>query len=274
MCQNLYLTQHEDVEIETGRVPKGPACQQPLQLHELEAARQVQQKLFPNQMPMASGWEFAALCRPARILAGDYYDVFDLGSGRIVLAIGDVAGKGLGPSLVMAGLHAMIRSRIYQYVDQLPECMHELNRYLLASTPEDMFVTLFLGVLDTETGRLTFVNAGHPQPILLDLETRQDLHLSQGGALLGVLSGVRYEQGEVYVQPGNLLTLFSDGVADARNEKGERFEELRLLEVLVGACSSPAVALLSGILAAVERFAVCSQQDDIALIIIRRHFPG
>jgi phosphoserine phosphatase RsbU/P len=272
MCQKLYVTQHEDVEVRTGCVPKGTACQQPLQQHELEAARQVQQKLFPDQMPIARGWEFAGHCRPARILAGDYYDVFDLGSGRIVLAIGDVAGKGLGPSLVMAGLHAMIRSRISQYIDKLPECMHELNQYLLASTPDDMFVTLFLGVLDAGTGRLTFVNAGHPQPILLDLATRQSLHLSQGGALLGVLPDVVHEQGEIHMQPGTLLALFSDGVADARNENGERFEEQRLREALLGAHCSPATAALSGVLAAMDRFAVSSQLgDDIALVIIRRH---
>ncbi len=268
MCQKLYVTQHEDVEVRTGCVPKGTACQQQ---QELEAARQVQQKLFPDQMPIARGWEFAGHCRPARMLAGDYYDVFDLGSGRIVLAIGDVAGKGLGPSLVMAGLHAMIRSRISQYIDKLPECMHELNQYLLASTPDDMFVTLFLGILDTGTGRLTFVNAGHPQPILLDPEA-QFLRLSQGGALLGVLADADYEQGEGYVQPGDLLVLFSDGVADARNDKGERFEEQRLLEGVLGGFSAPAAGVLSEIIAAVERFAVWSHQgDDIALIIIRRH---
>ena len=86
------------------------------QVRDLEAASRVQRKLFPERMPEASGWEFAGLCRPARVLAGDYYDVFDLTPGYVGLALGDVAGKGLGPSLVMAGLHAMIRSRLAQRV--------------------------------------------------------------------------------------------------------------------------------------------------------------
>src|SRR6516165_5841808 len=117
-------------------------------------------------MPEAPGWQFAGLCRPARMLAGDYYDVFDLTPGHVGLALGDVAGKGVGPSLVMASLHAMIRSRLAHYCGDLPRLMHELNQYLFASLPEDMFVTLFLGVLDERTGRLRYVNAGHGHPIL------------------------------------------------------------------------------------------------------------
>jgi sigma-B regulation protein RsbU (phosphoserine phosphatase) len=153
----------------------------------------------------------------------------------------------------------------------LPRFLRELNHYLLASTPDDMFVTLFLGILDQGTGRLTYVNAGHPPPLLLASDSDEPVRLAKGSSLLGVLSEVAYEEGKIELSPGSLLALFSDGVTDARNEKGERFLERRLVDVLRGTRSSPATDVLFGILAAVERFTVLSERnDDIALMIVRR----
>src|SRR5262249_62072222 len=123
-----------------------------------EAAWTAQQNLFPRQLPAAPGWEFAAACRPARAVAGDYYDLFKAAPGRLAVALGDVAGKGLGPALVMAGLHALVRCRLSQMSDRLPALVEELNPYLLGSTPADLFVTLFLAVLDAPTGRLRYVH--------------------------------------------------------------------------------------------------------------------
>jgi phosphoserine phosphatase RsbU/P len=241
------------------------------EVQDLEAASRVQRKLFPERMPEASGWEFAGLCRPARVLAGDYYDIFDLTPGHVGLALGDVAGKGLGPSLVMAGLHAMIRSRLAQYADDLPRFMQELNQYLFASMPDDMFVTLFLAVLDERTGRLRYVNAGHPHPVLVTAKDPQPARLTTAGALLSVLPDVDYAEGAVYLEPGSVLALFSDGITDAVNGEGQSFQEQRIIQILRGAGSAPAATVLSRILAAVDRFVGMSElRDDIAVIVIRR----
>src|SRR5262249_32456380 len=135
---------------------------------DLAAAWQVQQNLFPRELPSAPGWEFAALCRPARTVAGDYYDLFETAPGRIAVALGDVSGKGLGPALVMVGLRALVRCRLPRRGGNLAGLMEEINGYLLATTPEDMFVTLFLAFLDVRTGQLGFVNGGHPPPLVFD----------------------------------------------------------------------------------------------------------
>jgi sigma-B regulation protein RsbU (phosphoserine phosphatase) len=247
----------------------------PLPLWDLEAASRVQQKLFPERMPQAPGWEFAGLCRPARMLAGDYYDVFALTPGQVGLALGDVAGKGVGPALVMASLHALIRSRLALYGGDLPRLMHELNQYLFASLPEDMFVTLFLGVLDERTGRLRYVNAGHGHPILVTAQGQEPARLTTASALLGVLPDAAYAEGEVHLPPGSLLALFSDGVTDAVNEWGQSFQVQRLLEVLSSASSLSAVTVLARVLAAVERFVGVSElRDDLAVLVIRRESPG
>jgi serine phosphatase RsbU (regulator of sigma subunit) len=244
--------------------------EEPLQLGDLEAASRVQRKLFPERMPQADGWEFAGLCRPARLLAGDYYDIFDLAPGQVGLALGDVAGKGLGPSLVMASLHAMIRSRLSQSTDALPRLLHELNQYLFASIPDDMFVTLFLAVLDEPTGRLNYVNAGHPHPVLV-AANGQGVRLTTAGPLLGVLPDAAYTSGEVPLQSGSLLAVFSDGVTDALNQNGEAFQTQRIIELLSRAGSSSAATVLSRILTAVEQFVGISElQDDIAAMVIRR----
>jgi sigma-B regulation protein RsbU (phosphoserine phosphatase) len=267
MLENICPAQHAD-----GNNPAGSASnEESLQAWDLEAASRVQRKLFPERMPEASGWEFAALCRPARLLAGDYYDIFDLAPGRVGLALGDVAGKGLGPSLVTASLHAMIRGHLPQHAGGLPRLMRELNQYFFSCIPDDMFVTLFLAVLDEETGRLTYVNAGHPHPVLVMAEGQGAVRLPTAGALLGVLPDLAYTAGEVHLQPGSVLALFSDGVIDARNENGETFQEQRIIELLSGAGSLSAAAVLARMLAAVERFVGMSQlRDDIAVMIVRR----
>ena len=175
MFRNVSASQKTEGENVMGCAPVQGIHSRLLQVRDLEAASRVQQKLFPERMPEVPGWEFAGLCRPARMLAGDYYDVFALTPGHVGLALGDVAGKGLGPSLVMASLHAMVRSRLASYSGALPGLMQELNQYLLRSLPEDMFVTLFLGVLHERSGRLSYVNAGHPHPLLVTAEGQEPI---------------------------------------------------------------------------------------------------
>ncbi len=238
---------------------------------ELETAQQVQQALFPTDLPRPAGWDFAAECRPARAVAGDYHDLFEPQPGRLTLALGDVAGKGLGPALVTAGLHALVRRRLPGRLDDLPGVMAEINDYLLPATPEDFFVSLVLAVLDLDSGQLTYVNAGHPAPIVVRERVDLPLRLSPGGPVLGILPAARYEAGAMHLEPGCVLALFSDGIVDAANPCGGRFSQERLIGVLRDRDGAAAEVVLSRALESLDHFrGKAALGDDATLLIVRR----
>jgi sigma-B regulation protein RsbU (phosphoserine phosphatase) len=187
----------------------------------------------------------------------------------VALALGDVAGKGLGPALIMASLHALVRSRIYSRATNLPGLVKQINAYLLAATPPDLFVTLFLGMLDLTTGSLTYVNAGHPAPLLLSPAARP-VALPGGGTMLGIFDEASWETGDVMIPPESLLVLFSDGVTEARNRHGQLFHTRRLIEG-TQACPSCASAVLKRLLACVNAFVEDAEQaDDVSLLVVHR----
>jgi len=238
---------------------------------DLEIARQVQQNLFPKKLPSYPGWEFTGICRSARAVGGDYYDIFEVAPGKVLLALGDVSGKGLGASLLMASVHSAIRSRAATSLDDPSKLIVELNHHLLSSTSPETFVTLFLGLIDLDTGKLQYVNCGHPPPILLCQEEKKQERLTIGGPILGILDGAPYTKGEYYLRNGDVLVLFSDGVTEATNQKEEMFEEERLLEMLSRTSELEASAVINLVMNTVDSFtAQCEQADDISVVIVRR----
>jgi sigma-B regulation protein RsbU (phosphoserine phosphatase) len=265
---SLGISANSPCALTPGRDGAGAAAQ------ELETARHVQQHLFPRDLPRVPGWDWAGLCRPARAVAGDYYDLFEAAPGQVAVALGDVSGKGLGPALLMASLHALVRSRLPHRLADLPGLVGELDRFLRAVTPEATFVTLFLGVLDVRSGRLRYVNAGHPAPFLVAGQGREPRRLSVGGTVLGILPGADWEEGGADLGPGSVLALFSDGVSDADNGRGGRFGEERIAAVVRASGALPAAAVLERLLGAVARFTgSAGQVDDLSLVAIRRQ-PG
>ena len=240
-------------------------------LAELEGARRVQQSLFPQRLPRVPGWEFSARCRPARAVAGDYLDLFEVGPGRLAVALGDVSDKGLGPALVAAGLHALLRCRLPERAGDLAGLLTESDAYLRASLPEGMFVTLFLGVLDVRSGRLDYVNAGHPGPLVLSGPEAEPLALTEGGAVLGIIPGASYRPGHCLLGPGSLVAVFSDGITEARGSARELFGLRRVVETLRAGWGSPAAEAADRLLGAVERFSGRAEpDDDVSLIVVRR----
>jgi sigma-B regulation protein RsbU (phosphoserine phosphatase) len=226
---------------------------------------------LPAALPRPAGWEFAAACRPAGPVSGDYHDLFALYPGLVAVALGDVSGKGVGAALVTAGLHALVRARLPHQTADLTGLMGEINRYLVASTPQDVFVTLFLSVLETGSGRLRLVNAGHPSPVLVDAAGKVGRRLTRPGHVLGVLPEAAFDEEEIRLEPGDLLALFSDGVVEAQAPGGEMFHERRVGEVLCGARSCPATAVVSRMLEAVEQFLQDTPAtDDISVVVVRR----
>jgi sigma-B regulation protein RsbU (phosphoserine phosphatase) len=222
-------------------------------------------------MPTVPGWDCAALCQPAHTVAGDYYDLFEFAPGRLALALGDVSGKGLGPALVMAGLRSLVRCLLPLWAPDLTGLLHELNRHLLATTPDDMFVTLFLAILDVGTGRLNYVNAGHPPALVLGGPTQEVIKLTEGGTVLGILADAPFHSAEVVLEPGNCLVLYSDGLTEAVNAAGEMFREERLLEALRRTWPAPAGLVLAELVESVQAFAQGMEPaDDLSLVIVHR----
>ena len=241
------------------------------QARELEMAREVQRNLFPKDLPQAEGWEFAAICRPARATGGDYYDMFAIDSEHVAFALGDVSGKGLGPSLVMASVQSMVRSGLRRKGTELSNLMGELNDHLLESTSPEMFITLFIGVLNVKTGHVRFVNGGHPPPVLVAKQGAASIRLEERSIMVGILPGFEYREGEAHLEAGSSLVLFSDGVTEAAATIEEMFGEERLLEVLNKAGGGAASAILDSVLEAVDGFTgPAEQSDDISLVVIRR----
>ena len=238
---------------------------------ELKIAHQVQQKLFPDELPSAAGWEFAGYCLPAREVGGDYYDLFRIDDDHIALALGDVSGKGLGPALLMSSVHALVRSYLRRPGAEPAGLVTELNEHLESSTSPGMFITFFLGILDVTTGELRYVNGGHNRGIVTCVGTGEVVYLETGGMVVGAMPGVGFEQGEVTLEPGSALTLFSDGVTEAVNEKGDMFEEERLAAVLLSAAGSGADETLNRVLKEVDRFrGRCELTDDLSVVVVHR----
>jgi len=241
-----------------------------ISVSDLDEARRVQQQLLPRAIQPPPGWDIAAAYRPARIVAGDYCDAIDLGSGQIAFALGDVSGKGLGPALVMAGLRAWIHARLPHKTVDLAGLLRELNGYLLAITPDDMFVTLFLAVLEVSAGLIRYVNAGHVPPLVLAGPNADAMRFTISGPVLGMLPNVVFEEYHVGLKRGNMLAVFSDGITDAMNAAGKMFHQRRIVEALREDWGASAMHSLAHLLRAVESFTQGMEQaDDISVILLQ-----
>lgn len=240
------------------------------QARELSIARGVQEGLFPSVLPTPDGWDFAAVCRPARAVGGDYYDIFAPDPAHVVVALGDVSGKGLGPSLVMSAVQALIRNHARRSVRDLIALMRELNQHVLGSSSAETFVTLFIGVLEVASGRLRYVNAGHNPPLLIGA-AGAERRLTEGGMPVGMFDGAPYTEGEALVEPEGTLVLYSDGVTEARDRAGGFYGEERLVREALGARTRGANDALTLIVASVDSFADGAEQaDDLSLAIACR----
>jgi serine phosphatase RsbU (regulator of sigma subunit) len=243
---------------------------------DFEIARQVQESLFPTALPVIRGWQFAGICRTARVVGGDYYDIFEVAPGKVLIAQGDVSGKGIGASLTMASIHAIVRSSGLPSGDVNPSEMpsrlvEKLNRYILASRTPEMFVTLFLGILDCGNDTLWYVNCGHPPAMVLRSPEGTPTVLDIGGTVLGITDRVAYDVGRTKIEAGETLVLFSDGVTEAANPGGEMFGEVRIGSVLGESRDRGAADTMQNMLGAVEEFIGGAEQaDDISILVLRR----
>jgi len=247
-------------------------AQRELLNREMEIAREVQQRLFPQTMPDIPALEYAGHCRPARGVGGDYYDFLTLSSGRLGLAIADVSGKGIPAALLMASLQASVRGQSQSEKPgghpDVAGLMANVNLLVCEASASNRYATFFYGQFDPATRKLVYTNGGHNPPMVL--RGAQVLLLENGGPPVGLFRTSRYVQDEIVLEPGDLLILYTDGVSEAENPAEEEWGEAALIST-VRACSAvPPSEIISRVIQAADTFAAgAPQHDDMTLVIAR-----
>ena len=239
---------------------------------EVEIAREVQERLFPQKIPKIQGLDCAGGCRPALGVGGDYYDFLVLPNDRLGVVIGDVAGKGIGAALLMASLQASVRAQALYAGRDVASLISQVNSLVYESSASNRYATLFYAQIDTKTLELDYVNAGHNPPLLLRkcADGLQVQHLDVGGTVVGLLPRFDYKQGTIQLQPGDLLVAFTDGISEAMNSRDEEWGEDNLIQAAGGAGNLSAPELIPVIVDAADKFAAgAPQHDDMTLVIVR-----
>ena len=238
---------------------------------ELQVAREVQASLLPRVTPQLPGWEFVARWRPAREVAGDYYDFIPLGRERLGLVIADVSDKGMPAALFMALTRSIVRASVLSAATPA-KGIAAANRLVCADSTGGMFVTLFYGQLHPATGMLSYVNAGHNPPLLHRAGEDRLLEWMPTGMALGVMEEPLFEQRSVRLHPGDWVLLYTDGLTDAADARSNRFGMERLKRVLLDAShkNAPAAEIVAAVESAVDGFTGnAAPFDDMALVLIR-----
>jgi sigma-B regulation protein RsbU (phosphoserine phosphatase) len=257
--------------IEAARLHEEEVARQRME-EELAVGRKIQLSLLPEKTPEISGWEFAAVYQAARQVSGDFYDFIDLPGEpkRIGMVIADVVDKGVPAALFMALSRTVIRTMAVGGRGAAA-VLKKSNKLILKDSRASLFLTAFYAELDRQSGRLCYANAGHNRPLWLRKSTGQCQELSEAGSLLAVLPLLDLEEQEIWMEPGDVLVLYTDGLTEAMNKQREIFGEERLRAVIEAECESDAQAMLAAILAAVEDFVKgVPQGDDLTMIVVRR----
>ncbi len=263
--------------------------------NELVIAQEVQAQLFPRQVSELESLEVHGFCRPARTVSGDYYDFLTASSHKLILAVGDISGKGISAALLMATIHSAVRAYTMEGMPQLREpvavgavagrgrvvaawpegvevspgaLLSLLNHQLYDSTPPEKYATLFLGIYDGRSHRLTYSNGGHLPPILIgkDGSLRR---LEAGGTVVGLFDNMKYDEGSVEMHPGEIFLAYSDGVTEPENDFGE-FGEARLIDLVRDNRDQPLPDISQIVTMAVDNWIGDNEQpDDVTLVLAR-----
>ena len=264
---------------------------------EIEIAREVQERLFPQTLPKVAGIEIAAHCRPAQVIGGDYYDLISIRDGslaeaelapgenipsasgttahscdRLGIAIGDISGKGISAALLMASLHASLRGQTLSGGGDLGTKMANVNRLLYDASGSNRYATFFYAELDCDRRTLHYVNGGHNPPAVLRKENGawRMLRLEGGGPVVGLLTGAAYTQQMLQLLPGDILLAFTDGISEAMNAAEDEWGEERMIAEAKAHADLNAEELLQRLFRAADAFAAgASQHDDMTLVVLR-----
>jgi sigma-B regulation protein RsbU (phosphoserine phosphatase) len=238
---------------------------------EIEIAREVQERLFPQSYPKVAGVDLAGYCRPAQAVGGDYYDFFVLSDGRLALALGDISGKGISAALLMASLRASLRSIAGLQLGDLESLIRHVNNLVYESSTTNRYATFFYAEYEPLTNLLTYVNAGHNPPYILRGD--QAIPLEATGTVIGLLPDAEYAQASIPMHPGDVLLAFTDGISEAMNHRDEEWGDERMIACAKKLLAQPGYAitakqLLNCILETADKFTSgAPQHDDMTLLV-------
>ena len=239
---------------------------------ELEIAREVQQRLFPQKLPQIHGLDYYGACRPALGVGGDYYDFLELPDGYFGIALGDVSGKGIAAALMMATLQASLRGEAMRGSSDLGQMIGGVNHLVFEASTANRYATFFYAEYEPGGRTLTYVNAGHNPPMLFRRNDAgpQVLRLEVGGTVIGLLERFPFQQASITLESGDLLVLYTDGVSEAMNPQDEEWGEARMMETLERCRDLSAQQTLEYTMAGADAFASSApQHDDMTLVVLR-----
>ncbi|MBV8452898.1 MAG: SpoIIE family protein phosphatase [Deltaproteobacteria bacterium] len=239
---------------------------------ELEIARDVQQRLFPQKLPVVPGLELAGYCRPAQVVGGDYYDFIGLEDKCLAVAVGDVSGKGIGAALMMASLQASVRAQARKPSQNMAEIIGHVSRLMYEASTENRYATFFYAEYHSPSRCLHYVNAGHNAPIILHAASSSGeiVRLEEGGTVLGLFPEWTYREGRISLFPGDLFIGFTDGITEAMTKKEDEFGDTRLIQSVHECATRPADEMITCIFRDVDAFtAGAPQHDDMTLVVVR-----
>ena len=262
------LSIHAAIAIENARLYEEEKAYRQIR-EEVRLAAKIQLDLLPKTFPAINGYDIAGKTIPAQEVGGDYFDFIPLDNRHLAICLGDVSGKGLPASLLMANLQATLRGQSFGKCSP-KDCLSRSNTLLYRSTSPDKFVTFFYCHLDIKKHQLTYSNAGHDNPFLLT-HTKKIKRLKKGGIVLGVLDKYPYEEESIIFQKGDILVIYTDGIAEAMNSKGEMFGEDRISALLRKNQNTASEKIIDNIFEAVKKFAgTAPQSDDITMVVVKR----
>jgi serine phosphatase RsbU (regulator of sigma subunit) len=235
---------------------------------ELEFAKQVQARLFPQSFPELKSLDYGGVCIQAREVGGDYYDFLNLGPGRLGLVLGDISGKGMAAALLMANLQANLRSQYATAWDEPEKFLRSVNRLFHENTIESAYATLFFAQYDDRQQRLRYANCGHYSALLFRASGEVE-RLHSTSTVLGLFGEWECEVKEEQLVPGDTLLLYTDGVTESFDTAGEEFGEERLIQTLRRRISLPTRTLLQSLVDEVRAFSPHEQHDDLTLILAK-----
>jgi serine phosphatase RsbU (regulator of sigma subunit) len=238
---------------------------------ELEVARDIQTSFLPEQMPQIEGWEVAAFYRAARQVGGDFYDFFPVDDHHWAVVVADVADKGVPAALFMALSRTLLRA--VGSNRQMPaDTLKRVNHLLLRDSRSDLFVTVWYGLWDTQTGIIRYASAGHNPPLIIRADGTAE-RLSARGIALGVIPDIKLQEAEVTINPGDVLAAYTDGITEALRSDMAEFGMMGLESALLSLRRKPAQAIADGIVQALDGFvAGAAQFDDITMVVLKhRH---
>ncbi|HSB09564.1 MAG TPA: SpoIIE family protein phosphatase [Blastocatellia bacterium] len=235
---------------------------------ELEIAKKVQSRLFPQKLPPLATLDYAGVCIQARQVGGDYYDFLDFGAQQLGLVVGDIAGKGIAAALLMANLQANLRGQCAIALDQPQQLLRSVNQLFYENTTEGDYATLLFAAYDDETRRLSYANCGHLPALLLRRDGSIE-RLDSTSTVLGLFEEWDCSIGRRQLFPGDMLALYTDGITESFNDAEEEYGESRLIEALRRRRELCSQDLLRSIVEDVRGFSPNEQHDDITLIIAK-----